>query len=154
MAAVVEIDYQSSIEVNASLAKTYAYLSRVDQSLPTNFPGLQSFKSVGDQAFEWVFEKIGHSGYDIQIKLITKFTSTPETKIQATPQVREGYGNFSGTWNLTAKGSSTKIDFEGRLEIELPIPSFLKVMAGSLAKKELSKLFDRYLSNVAKNLSE
>ncbi len=151
MAVKVEVPFHKVFTSKHSPAETYAYFADVEKSVPGNFPGVEGFDSVGPDTFRWIFETVGYSGYELQIKLVTRFKKTPETRIDVTPVAEPGACLFTGSWAFAPEGSGTRVTFDVKFEIELPVPGFLKGMAAPLAQKELTKLFERYIGRVEKN---
>jgi ribosome-associated toxin RatA of RatAB toxin-antitoxin module len=151
MAVRVEVPYHRVFHTKRNLSDTYAYFSDLEKSVPANFPGVEGFETVSKDTFRWVFEKVGYSGYEVQIKLITKFSYTPEKRIDVAPIAEPGACLFTGSWQFEPKGTGTQVEFTVTFVMELPIPGFLKGMAVPLAQKEMTKLFDRYIARVEKN---
>jgi carbon monoxide dehydrogenase subunit G len=152
MAIHVVVPYQKTFPSSQNLEKTFAYFADVEKAVPGNFPGVESFESVGPETFRWIFEKLGYSGYEVQIQLITRFAKTAPHRVEAIAVPQAGLCLFNGSWSFEAKGTGTQVQFQAKFEIDLPIPGFLKGMATPLATKELTKLFDRYTERVEKNL--
>lgn len=151
MAVRVEVLYDKVFSSKHSLAKTYDYFADVEKAVPANFPGVEGFTSIGPDTFRWEFEKVGYSGYELQIKLVTRFQKTPPSRVDVIAVPEPGACSFNGGWTFTSEGSGTRIQFKAKFEIEIPVPGFLKGMATPLAQKELTKLFDRYIARVEKN---
>ncbi len=151
MAVVVKVPYEKSFLSAHPPEKAFDYFADLEKSIPGNFPGVEAFEPKGPDTFKWVFEKVGYSGYELQIKLTTKFNKTRPTRIDVTPVAEPGGASFTGGWTFAPEGSGTRIGFKAQFEIELPVPGFLKGMAAPLAQKELVKLFDRYIARVEKN---
>jgi carbon monoxide dehydrogenase subunit G len=153
MAIKVAVPYRRTFEVPRDPQSVYDYFADFAKAVPANFPGVEEFQPLAPNRFRWVFEKVGYSSYELQIKLATQFHLEPPHRIRATPVPEPGGCQFTGSWEFQAAGQGTQITFEGTLEIELPVPSFLKSVATPLAQKELGKLFDRYTGRVEKNLA-
>lgn len=152
MAIVVDVPYRRTFEVNTSPDKALAYLKDVGTSVPECFPGLEHFEETAPDTYRWLFEKVGYSSYEFQIRLVTTFSAGPN-KLEAHPVAEAGASQFRGTWTFVPSGTGTSITFEVQFKVELPMPFFVKAVAGPIAQTELKKLFDRYVDRVAKNLS-
>ena len=153
MAVRITVPYEKLFLSPLSLEATYQYFSNFEKSIPGNFPGLEVFEPQGNETYRWVFEKVGHSGYELQIQLITRFEKHPHSRINAVSVAAPGASGFKGGWAFQSQGEKTQVTFQAQFEIELPIPSLLKSMAAPLAQRELTKLFDRYIARVEKNIS-
>lgn len=154
MAVKVVVPFRREFTTPRGPQATFDYFADVAKSVPENFPGVEEFKPLGPDQYRWVFEKIGYSSYELQIKLATQFHKDSATKLRATPIPEPGAANFTGSWECNPNGDGTRVTFDAKFEIELPIPGFLKSMAEPVAQKELSKLFDRYIDRVEKNLAK
>ena len=153
MAVKVEVPYRRVFNVAKDPRAVHAYLADVVKSVPTNFPGVEKFEPIGERKYRWHYEKVGYSSYELQIKYATEFHVDSPTRLRATAIPEPGGSTFDATWDLAPQGSGTQITFDAKFVIELPIPGFLKGMAGPVAQKELGKLFERYTSSVEKNLA-
>lgn len=137
--------------IHANVA--YDYLSDFERSVPACFPGIEKFESLGNGGYRWVFEKIAHSGYEMQIKLVTRLTLKKPHRIEMEPLPEPGSSTIKGFWEVDSHHDKARVKFDADLVMELPLPFFVKAMAAPIVQKELTKLFDRYLSNVAKALA-
>jgi len=155
MAVKVEVNYCNSVLCDLSVPETFAYLADAEKSVPPNFPGLENFTKSGTDLYHWEFEKVGQGGYDIQIHLATRIIPKAPDQIQLS-SIAGGKSNgmLQGHWRLGTKGEKTEATFDIKLDLELPLPFFLKAVAAPVAQKELTKLFDRYLTNVGKALTK
>ena len=154
MAVKVDVPYQRSFTVAREPEFVFAYFKDVTKAVPENFPGVEEFQPIGTDRYRWVFEKIGYSSYELRIRLATQFQFDAPKRITAIPIPEPDGCLFTGSWDFTAEGSGTKVTFDAKFEIELPIPGFLKSMAAPIAQTELKKLFDRYIDRVEKNLAK
>jgi hypothetical protein len=153
MAAKVEVPYKHRWECPRDIDTTFRYFADFNTAVPQNFPGIDKFEEIRPGVFLWTFQQIGYGGYELNIKLATKFDLEAPGEIRITPVAEPNASRLQGSWRFTAQGPKTIIDFNFTLEIELPIPSFLKKMADPVVNKEITKLFERYVADVAKHLS-
>lgn len=151
MAVRVTVPFERAIVSKHPPQEAFDYFADLEKSVPGNFPGVEGFEDLGGGTYKWVFEKVGYSGYELQIKLVTRFEKISPTRINVTPVEEPGACLFTGGWEFTPEGTGTRILFRVKFEIDLPIPGFLKGMAVPLAQKELTNLFNRYISRVEKN---
>ena len=154
MAVKVSVPYRRTFEVPLELQAAFDYFANVAEAVPANFPGVEEFQPIGVDSYRWVFEKVGYSSYEIIIKLATRFTKESPNRITVHPIPEVGAFLFTGAWEFAAKGAKTEVTFSANLEMDLPIPFFLKAVAVPLAQKELTNLFDRYIHRVEKNLAK
>lgn len=154
MAIQVTVPYDKTFSSSRSLEETFAYLSDFQRSIPENFPGIQKFEKESGGHYRWEFEKIGHSGYQLDIRLVTNCVAKPPKTIEVNSIDQPGHAQFAGKWELASGFDGCQVRFQATFGLELPVPGFLKGMAVPLAQKEFVKFFDRYIQRVEKNLSE
>jgi hypothetical protein len=153
MAVRVDIKYCQKFQSAKDAQGTFEYLMNFPMAIPKNFPGVERFEEVDPSTFRWVFEKVAYSGHEVQFKLVTRFTPKENARIEISSLTEPGASKINGSWILKPVDKHSEVTFDVKLETELPIPFFLKAIAAPIVQKELTKLFDRYLSNVAKALS-
>lgn len=143
MPVQVRVPYKKSTVIRGPLEKVYLALADVKHSVPLYFPGLEAFIPKGTNRFEWVFKEVGFRGQQLQIRIQTEFRFFPVERIEI--HALPGPSSATGQWTFKAIGSETEVGFEITLETQLPVPGFLKAIAGPLAQAELTKFFDHYL---------
>jgi len=152
MAVKIEVPYSKTFRSPKDVSSTMKYFSDFESSIPKAFPGLERFEKVEPAVYRWAFEKVRYQNYEFEIKLVTRFTvHADKIEMKSVPQA--GHSNIEGSWSFTPQGDGTDVTFQAKLDTELPLPFFLKAVAGPIAQKELSKLFDRYITNVGKALA-
>lgn len=148
----VEIRYSRTFKSPKSVKSTVAYLTDVENSLPSNLPEMASFTKVGPDTYEWRFKKANYGGQDFTIFFTTKF-EFKEDRINLYPEKKESTAEMQGSWRVAEiKPAESTVTFSATLKSELPIPSLLKGVAVPIIQKEVSKIFDRYTANVEKAL--
>lgn len=151
MAFNVEIQCQSSFVSPCDLDKTMERLSNYEMSIGNNFQDLEAFSKEGDGIYLWTFPKLNYGGNQLQIQFRTQFQKHLPDIIKMIPVPSKTKANLSGQWKLTSLKEGTRVDFEATLVGELPLPSLMKSLVAPLAQKEVKKIFDRYIENVAKS---
>lgn len=153
MAVKVEIPYKKSWEVALDRSAAFAYFADVEKAIPGNFPGVERFEPLRPGVYRWIFERINYSGHEIGITLSTQFAKRDGEEIAASPVPESGATKLSARWTFAERGASrTEVTFDAKLELELPIPFFLKGMAAPIAQREIGKLFEKYVDRVSKAL--
>jgi carbon monoxide dehydrogenase subunit G len=154
MAVQVTVPYEKTFSSSRDLEDTFKYLSDFERSIPENFKGIEKFEKQSDGSYLWEFEKIGHSGYNLEIRLIADCTAKPPKNIEITSRNQKGYAQFTGRWELTSGFENCQVKFTASFGLELPIPFLMKAVAVPLATKEFTKFFDRYIQRVEQTLAE
>ncbi len=147
----IAVPFRKKLEFPGDVASVFKYISDVKTSVRRDFPGVEKFDEVGANTFRWEFEKIGYSGYELAITLDTKFSSKENETLEATP-VGGSKTKLRAKWTFTPNGDNkTTVDYDAELDLELPIPGFLKGMAAPITQREITGLFERYASAVVRN---
>ncbi len=154
MALKLDIPYTNIIASPKNPSDTYAFFANLETAVGKNFPGLENFSPVGKDQYEWRFQKFEHSGYGFQVAFITQFIKEPDISIRMLPVEKPGMSKLSGNWRFEPQGTLTKVHFTASLSLELPLPFFLKSIAGPTAQKEIAKLFDHYVTHVTQAISK
>lgn len=150
MAVQVSVPFTGSFDLPVSKDKALAYLQNYDVAIAKSFPGVEKLEPKGPGTFQWHFEKIAYGGYEIAIGFTTRFSASGDALVME--PVADGTKNrLSGRWKLDESGGGTKVHFEATLELELPVPFFLKGMATSVTQKEITGLFRRYVERAPKH---
>ena len=151
MPVTVEFNYSKCISSAKTLEETFNYLANWHCAIPNNFPGLESFDKVDAAVYRWQFQKLQYASQAIQLQFVTRFEVHKPDRVE----MRSVQGNrVNGKWRVVGRGQRSEVQFEIHLTIELALPFLFKAMAAPIAQKELTKLFDHYLTNVEKTLSQ
>jgi carbon monoxide dehydrogenase subunit G len=153
MAIKTDVKYSRSFSSAKDLKSTFAFLSNLEQAIPKHFPGLETFEKLEPSVYRWAFQKVKHSGYEFQIKVVTRFEFKEPEVIEMVSLPHPEHSTLQGKWQLQGQGGKTIVTFKVDLQAELPLPFFLKAVAAPITQSEISKLFDRYLANVGQALS-
>jgi hypothetical protein len=154
MAIQITIPYEKVFSSGRSLEETFQYLANFEQSIPDNFSGVKTFEKAGEGLYRWQFEKIGHSGYELAIKLLTECKAQAPKRIEIQSVAEPGSSEFTGKWELASGFDGCQVHFKATFGLELNIPFLMKAVAVPLAQKEFTNFFDRYIQRVEKNLEQ
>jgi len=152
----LDLNHTSTTKLSVPIETAFAYCSDVERSIPANFPGLEKFEKIKDDVYRWAFKKIAFSNQQLNLQLVTRFDRQPMTRIRVTPVEVSGTGTSSlkGEWHFEPLSAGCQLTFGVQLSTELPLPFLLKAVVAPIAQSEIAKIFDRYLQNVAKELSQ
>jgi carbon monoxide dehydrogenase subunit G len=153
MAVNIRVDYDKPFQSARDAATTFEYLSDLKTAVPKHFRGVQTFEEKTPSVFHWIFEKIAHSGREIQIRFATQKSTVENKQILLTSVGEPGFDKITASWDVHPAGPGSEVRFKATLEVELPIPGFLKAVIAPMAQRELAKFFDRYIENVEKTLA-
>lgn len=154
MALKLDIPCGGSFISHKSLEETYAYLSNLQVAIPENFPGLETFREQSPSVFYWCFKEFEFKSVKIKIEYATVFQFSDPSHISFSALDGPYSSLVSGEWKLSALENGTQVNFRMSFQVELPIPRLMKALVAPLAERELHRLYDRYVQNVAKSLAK
>lgn len=155
MSFSVPVTFESSFLSTLSRDSVFRFLSHYPVSFGKCFPGIESFECTAENTYQWKFQPLSYGGYTIHLILETVFRQSPDSIFFESITDRDpSQSRVKGNWTLSEKESKTCASFGIGLEMKLPLPFFLKSMATPMVQKELTKVFDRYLKNVATSLTK
>lgn len=154
MGIQIRTKYHKSFHSQKDLTSTFIYLSNFREAIPHNFPELKSFEPTGANAYRWTFRPLNYAGTQIALEFLTRFRTEPERLIELSSQGANDPTQIFGEWSLHEKGLQTEVKFSISLQIELNLPFLLKPVVQPMAEKELTRIFDTYISNVQTALAE
>lgn len=155
MAFKVEIAVKESFEVACTPERAFALLADVPESI-SHFPKIEQLVDLGDNKYRTEMEKIGLDRYHIQTIYACKYVADPEKlTVKWTPVKGEGNGIVSGKWIIKPlKGDAgTKIQFETKGEMELPLPGLVKMVVAPIVRREFESLVSTYIENLQQTLN-
>ncbi|NDC23584.1 MAG: hypothetical protein EBZ49_05570 [Proteobacteria bacterium] len=150
MAFTVETRCSGQFSSPHSASGTLHFITDYETSIAKHFEGLKSFTKEGPDTYRWTFESLRYGGQELTITFVTRFERCSEHEVRIVPVKNTDKAALSGRWHLSPSAQGTKVTFEATLSGELPLPSLMKGMVTPLAQREIKKLFDRYIHNVAK----
>ncbi len=151
MAVSLDIPFKASLHSVRSPADTLAYLSKWEESVGKQFPGLKSFRQTDPGIYAWEFQEVGYQNIKLAIAFSTQMRATPP--LSATVSPHSGPHKLFLQWTVSPDGKGAKADLDLKFNVELPVPGLLKALVSGFARTELTKLLERYAANVEKTLS-
>jgi carbon monoxide dehydrogenase subunit G len=152
MAIDVAVKLEKDFVVESDLDTVFDLLADVPRSA-SHFPKVEKLVDLGNNAFRWEIEKIGLDKYHLQtIYACTYFADKKAAKIWWTPIPGEGNSVVEGHWQLSAQGSSTRIHFEAKGIMTLPLPKLAKIVIAPVVKSEFNSMSETYIKNLKKTL--
>jgi hypothetical protein len=98
-------------------------------------------------------QEIGMSGFSHQVVYACRYESDEARgTIEWAPVEREGNSEVSGSWQMAPEGDGTRLTFEARGELSIPVPWLLRSVAAPFVEKEFNQQIDTYLRNVTRVL--
>ena len=150
----VKIDLGYEFDVKASAADVFAVLSDVPTSA-SFFPKVDKLVDLGSNTYRWEMEKIGVASLNLQTIYASKYVSN-KTKgtVVWTPVANEGNALVSGSWVIReSKGDnkkSTNLVLQINGDLEIPLPSLMKMVVSPIVTGEFEKMVEKYIDNLTK----
>jgi carbon monoxide dehydrogenase subunit G len=152
MATTVQVKARRELRVKADPKRAFALLSDVRTSAG-HYPKVKNLVDLGNGAFRWEMQEIGMSAFSHQVVYACRYESDEAGgTITWTPVEGEGNSEVSGSWRLAPEGDGTRLTFEGRGDLSIPVPWLLRSVAGPFVEKEFNQQIDTYLRNIIRAL--
>ena len=150
MAITVPFDLAYELEVKSPYATVFDLLSDVPTSA-SFFPKVARLVDMGEGAYRWEMDKVGTAQINIQTIYASKYVADRKKgTIIWTPVKGVGNGQIGGSWTLTDKKKSTKLELSLKGDLTVPLPSLMKAVVAPFVVSENEKLVEKYLDNLIK----
>ncbi len=148
MAFTVNIDLGYTFAVKAGVSEVFDVLADVPTSA-SFFPSLERLVDLGENAYRWEMAKIGISQANIQTIYASKYVSDrAKGTVVWTPVDGEGNARVSGHWKITGQKDATRITLQIKGELELPLPSLMKIIVAPVVESEFERLILQYIDHL------
>lgn len=151
MAFSIETSCSGEFTCPKDINSTLEFISNYEKSVGALFYGLESFTRIADSTYHWKFKSLNYKGYELSLQFRTEFKKTDQG-IQIIPVKDPTASSLSGAWELSTVSAGCLVKFRASLYGEIPLPFLLKSIVTPLAQKEVSKIFDSYVTNLKKAL--
>jgi carbon monoxide dehydrogenase subunit G len=148
----VKIDLGYEFDVKASAADVFAVLSDVPTSA-SYFPKVDKLVDLGGGGYRWEMEKIGVASVNLQTIYASKYTSNKaKGTVVWSPIKSEGNALVSGSWTIRANKveskKSTNLVLQINGDLEIPLPSLMKMVVAPIVEGEFEKMVEKYIDNL------
>ena len=150
----VKIDLGYEFDVKASAADVFAVLSDVPTSA-SFFPKVDKLVDLGGGGYRWEMEKIGVASINLQTIYASKYVSNKaKGTVMWSPIKSEGNALVSGSWvireNKGDNKKSTNLVLQINGDLEIPLPSLMKMVVAPIVEGEFEKMVEKYIDNLTK----
>jgi carbon monoxide dehydrogenase subunit G len=153
MTMYVKIDLGYEFDVKASASDVFAVLSDVPTSA-SFFPKVDKLVDLGGGGYRWEMEKIGVASVNLQTIYACKYVSNKaKGTVMWSPIKSEGNALVSGSWTIrenTGKKKSTNLVLQINGDLEIPLPSLMKMVVAPIVTSEFEKMVEKYIDNLTK----
>ena len=144
----VNIDLGYEFEVKASASEVFDVLSDVPTSA-SFFPKVDKLLDLGNGAYRWEMAKIGIASINLQTIYASKYVSDKaKGSVVWTPVKGEGNAQVSGHWKISEHKDATHVLLSVKGELEIPLPSLMRLLMAPLVESAFEKLTDQYIENL------
>lgn len=148
MAFNLPFHYAKRFQVSSSAEHVSTFLTDFKQSLLPLFPGLADFTEIEPGIFLWTFDPLEYAGKELAIFFYTRFQIS-ENEIKVLPELGKSSENqLKGSWAWIPTGQQMEVRLSFDLSLAVPLPSLTKSLITPVATAELTKLFERYVTNL------
>ena len=146
----VKIDLGYEFDVKANASDVFAVLSDVPTSA-SFFPKVDKLVDLGGGGYRWEMEKIGIASVNLQTIYACKYVSN-KTKgtVVWSPIKSEGNALVSGSWVIRDNKKSTNLVLQINGDLEIPLPSLMKMVVAPIVQSEFEKMVEKYIDNLTK----
>ncbi len=144
----VTIDLGYTFNVKAGVSEVFDVLSDVPTSA-SFFPQVDRLVDLGANTYRWEMAKIGIAQINLQTIYASKYTSDRNKgSVIWTPVKDEGNAQVSGHWKISEHQGATHVILNVKGELEIPLPSLMRVIVAPLVESTFEKLTDQYIENL------
>ena len=148
MTFYVAIDLAYSFKVKAGASEVFDVLSDVPTSA-SFFPEVDQLIDLGENTYRWEMAKIGIAQINLQTIYASKYTSNKDKgSVVWSPVKGIGNAQVSGHWKISEHKDATHIVLSVKGELEIPLPSLMRLIVAPLVESEFEKLTDKYIDNL------
>lgn len=144
----VTIDLDYSFKVKAGAAEVFDVLSDVPTSA-SFFPEVDKLVDLGENTYRWEMAKIGIGSISLQTVYASRYTSDKDKgSVAWTPVKGVGNAQVSGHWKISEHKDATHVLLSVKGDLEIPLPSLMRLLMAPVVESEFEKLTDRYIENL------
>lgn len=144
----VTIDLDYSFKVKAGAAEVFDVLSDVPTSA-SFFPEVDKLVDLGENTYRWEMAKIGIGSINLQTVYASKYTSDKDKgSVAWTPVKGVGNAQVSGHWKISEHKDATHVLLSVKGDLEIPLPSLMRLLMAPVVESEFEKLTDQYIENL------
>jgi carbon monoxide dehydrogenase subunit G len=144
----VTIDLGYTFNVKAGVSEVFDVLSDVTTSA-SFFPQVDRLVDLGANTYRWEMAKIGIAQINLQTIYASKYTSDrAKGTVIWTPVQGVGNAQVSGHWKISEHQGATHVTLSVKGELEIPLPSLMRLIVAPLVESTFEKLTDQYIDNL------
>jgi carbon monoxide dehydrogenase subunit G len=134
--------------VKVGVSEVFDVLSDVPTSA-SFFPEVDRLLDLGNNTYRWEMAKIGMAQINLQTIYASKYTSDRDNgSVVWTPVKGIGNAQVSGHWKISKQVHGTHIILSVKGELEIPLPSLMRLIVAPLVESEFEKLTDQYIDRL------
>jgi len=148
MSITVHLDLGYEFTVRASAKAVFDVLSDVPRSA-SHFPNVEALTDLGDGVFQWDMEEVGTPQVNIRTVYASRYVSNRAKKtVTWSPVPDVGNAQIGGNWLIQANKGSTTITLTIEGQVEVPLPSLMRVVVEPVVAVEFERLVEAYIDNL------
>ena len=148
----VGVSLSYTLQVAWDVQQAFELVSDVPKSA-ANFPGLERLDDLGDGVYRWNMRPIQVSKFSHQVNYSARYISDVGAgSVVWTTVGTDGNTRADGAWRVSANGSGSRLTFENRLAVMLPIPRLVARPAKKIVPGIMDKQTRKYLTRMAEKM--
>jgi carbon monoxide dehydrogenase subunit G len=145
----VTVNIRRTLSVGWDADRALALVADVPKSA-AHFPGLERLDDLGDGVFRWNMNPFQVSKFRHQVRYSAQYITDTTNRIVVWNTIgQDNNTTADGRWTVVSEGTGTRLEFENRLVVRMPVPR----LASRVVKALVPKITDRetriYLERIA-----
>ncbi len=148
--AEVTVKIRRTLRVNWSPEQAFEMVADVPRSA-SHFPGLERLEDKGDGIYRWHLASFKVGKFTFPVSYAARYIPDPDAGT-VTWSTDAGSKNTraDGQWVVTPDGDGTRLEFQNRLVVVLPVPRMIARMANKIARDMTEKQIGAYLKRISR----
>ncbi len=150
----VSVRFDTDLSVSATPEEAFALVADIERSA-RHFPGLLRIEQVDGGRWRWFMAEKGVGPIKLKVEYDAIYVVDEDARTVTWAPPGRGGGDMesSGSWQITANGSGTILEFRSTTVAHVPAPRLMRPMVEVIANDELSKLMRRYTDAIRTTLN-
>ena len=142
----IELGYAFDVKANAN--DVFAVLADVPASA-SYFPKVHKLVDLGGGGYRWEIDTICIASVNVPTVYACKYVSNKDKGIVVwSPIKSEGNAHMSGSWMIREYKKATNLLLQISGDLEIPLPSMMKMVAARILTHEFEKMVEKYIDNL------
>lgn len=148
------VDHASQFAVSAPLDHVFDLLADVPRSV-SHFPEVTQLIPTDIDTYRWEMQPVGALKIQHQVVYACRYIRDADQRgLSWVPVEGIGNGRIAGRWKLQDSGMGTQLNFATEGELDVPVPTPLRLVAKPVVERQFRQQVQRYLDNLRDVLTD